>query len=350
MSGKTAMRPLRVAVLTFLSFSLTGWCNTAQAQDCKPLKRLASLPMKPISEGDAMLVPVIIEGTQRHLLFDTGGYMSQITGTVADELKMERRKSSIQLFDLSGNISSQYVIARQIQIDGMRASNVPLMIVSPDSKLGGGSEPYDGVLSSDLLFKYDIEADFDGGKLNYFSPDHCEGQVVYWPHGTVSVVPVKVFNSQIAVTVELDGRKISAIIDTGSPHSIISLNTAKYRFGITPQSPGVEPGGSVNGDEALRSYRYRFSKLFLGDIAIDNPGIDLLPDKVNSKNGRDMQTEWRAKRVDENLTMPDMLIGMDVLKQFRIYMALKERKFYLTARSAPAKPAPAAPAAAEARP
>jgi hypothetical protein len=41
---------------------------------------------------------------------------------------------------------------------------------------------------------------------------------------------------------------------------------------------------------------------------------------------------------------PTMLIGMDVLKQLRVYIASKEKKLYVTAATAPA-PAQAAPPA-----
>jgi predicted aspartyl protease len=324
--------------------SCTAW--GVQAQDCAPLKMAASIQMKPIHGGTAMLVPIMIEGTQRHLLFDTGGYMSQITSVVADQLKLERRQSSLQLFDVSGNKSDQFVIAKQIEIGGMRASNLPFMVINPDSNLGKGDEPYDGILSSDFLFKYDIEVDYGSNKLNYFLPDHCEGKVIYWPHDAVGVVPVTVFDNQIKATVELDGKKIDAIVDTGAYRTTISMATAKYRFGLTPESPGVEREGAINGDETLQAYTYRFSKLSFGDIAAANIKITLLPDKVNSKNRPEFQTEWRAKRVDEDLKLTPMLIGMDLLKRLHIYMAFKERRLYVT----PLGPAQKAAAAGESRP
>lgn len=339
------------------SFSAMPWvgaiflasCMGAQAQDCG-LKMAASIQMKPIHDGRAMLIPIKIEGTERNLLFDTGGYMSQITAAVAEELKMEYRKSMLELYDVSGNKSDRYVIAKQIEIGGMRASNLPFMVINPDSGFGRGDEPIDGILSSDFLFKYDVEVDYGANKLNYFLPDHCEGKVIYWPHDAVGVVPVTIFNNQIKVTVEMDGKKIDAIIDTGATHTTISAATAKYRFGLTPESPGMKPGGIVNGDENLRVYDYRFSKLSFGDVAVANLTVGIMPDRVNSKNTPEYQTEWRARRVDEDLKLTPMLIGMDVLRHMHIYMAFKERRFYVTARSAPAKPAPATPAAAETRP
>jgi hypothetical protein len=45
---------------------------------------------------------------------------------------------------------------------------------------------------------------------------------------------------------------------------------------------------------------------------------------------------------------PTMLIGMDVMKQLRVYIASKEKKLYVTAATAPAGPAPAAAPAAPA--
>ncbi len=328
----------------------SGAACSAQAQDCGPLKRAASIQMKPIHDGRAMLVPITIEGTQRQLLLDTGGYMAQLTSRVVDELKLEPRKGYVKLYDVSGNMSDRYVIAKQVDIGGMRASNLPFMIIPPTSNLGEGEEPYDGIFSIDFLYKYDVELDYGTNTLNYFLPDHCDGRVIYWPHDVVGMVPVRIWDNKIRVTVELDGKKIDAIIDTGATRTTMSMETAKYRLGLTPESPGVEKGGIVNGDETLISYRYKFSRLSFGDIAVANLNVALLPDKVKSKERPEMQTEWRAKRVDEDFKLTPMMIGMDVLRHLHIYMAFKEGRFYVTPADAAQKAPSAPPATAKTAP
>jgi hypothetical protein len=48
------------------------------------------------------------------------------------------------------------------------------------------------------------------------------------------------------VTVEINGRKMSAMIDTGSSVSVISPQAAA-RAGVTPRSPCMEEGGYFAG-------------------------------------------------------------------------------------------------------
>ena len=38
---------------------------------------------------------------------------------------------------------------------------------------------------------YDLDLDYAGGKVSYFTPDHCDGHVVYWTTSPASVVPFR---------------------------------------------------------------------------------------------------------------------------------------------------------------
>ncbi len=331
-----------------LAFGACALALPAHAEDCGPLKLAAAIQMKQIYDGYGNLVPVKIEGTPRMLLLDTGGYMSQLTTAVADELKLESRKSMVQLYDIAGNISERFVISKDFEIGGMHASGLPFMVISPNSNFGKGDQAFDGILAGDFMLKYDVELDFAAAKLNYFLTDHCEGRVIYWPHDAVGVVPVSVFDNQIRATVELDGKSIRAVIDTGATNSTMSMPLAKRLFGLTPESPGVTQGGIVNGDPTLRSYRYKFSKLSFGDISVANLNMSLLPDVVNRYGDNSQQTEFRSKRNNDDIHLSDMLIGMDVLRHLHIYMAFREHRFYVTPAAA-ASPAPAPATAAPAQ-
>ena len=43
-----------------------------------------------------------------------------------------------------------------------------------------------------------------------------------------------------------------------------------------------------------------------------------------------LQTGSLIKRVSDDVTLPEVIVGMDVLRKLHMYMAFKERRLYLT--------------------
>ncbi|HWU55283.1 MAG TPA: aspartyl protease family protein [Rhizomicrobium sp.] len=292
------------------------------AEECGPLKLFTSAKL--VSTGNSRLVPVTINGASKALLLDTGGYMSQLSRESADELKMPRHDSALQLADASGNVSRSYVIADTLTLGTLTAQKQPLMI-SP------GWLSADGILSSDLLLRYDVEMDFPGGKLNYFSPDHCKGKVVYWKADTVAAVPITIKDrSRLIVPVKLDGREFKAIIDTGASRTTITLPVAKRVFDLAPNSPGMKPLGNINGDPKLASFAYTFKTLSFEGITVNNPTVAIMPDRVAMAD-TSQQTGNRALTNGEFYkSSEEVILGMDVLRHLRMYMAFKESVLYIS--------------------
>ena len=210
------------------------------AEDCKPLQMATTTKL--IGMSNRKYVPVAINGVPKLLLLDTGGFMSQLSRDSVDELKLTTHDGYIQLADASGNVSRKYVITDTLKLGTLTAQKQPMM-VSP------GNLEADGILSSDLLLRYDVEMDFAGNKLNYFLPDHCEGKVIYWHPDSVAAVPITVVDkSRLMVPVTLDGRKFNAIRRAckGDPENpVTSAELAvKARMHLV--------GGGMPGDEADR--------------------------------------------------------------------------------------------------
>ncbi len=123
-----------------------------------------------------MLVPVKIDGSDRKLLLDTGGLVSQISRATADALNLPQHHSPRRLFDLAGNTSDAQATLGRLTLGGNSQSEIS-MRVAPNPNLGT-SLPYDGLLATDLFSDSDIDMDFGARRLTEFSPDHCDGQVI----------------------------------------------------------------------------------------------------------------------------------------------------------------------------
>lgn len=304
----------------------------ASAQECGPLQLVTEVKMLTSRNITRPMVPVAINGSPKLFLLDTGGYLSQLSQDAVKELQMEKRDSALRLYDVSGNESRNFVIAESLKLGALTAQRHPLM-VSP-----GQTDLLDGIVATDLMLRYDVDIDFRANSLKYFSPDHCPGKVVYWAPPAVAAVPITFKDKfHIMVSVKLDGRDFNALLDTGATSTTMSLDVAKREFGLLPESPGVTKGGIVNGDAKLATYRYQFKTLSFDGIDVNNLRVSLMPDRMNS-GSREMQTESRARSVMADFKLPELILGMDVLRHLHVYMAFKEKKLYVSAGSEPPKP------------
>src|SRR5262249_42538222 len=117
---------------------------------------------------------------------------------------------------------------------------------------------HDGLLGPDIMHQYDIEFDFAGGKFNMFLPLHCPGNVVYWTRTAYATVPIKIGAGwHMTVTVTLDGKSVDAVIDSGSPRSMLTMEAANDLFGLDEKSPGVVSLGDLHQNHTSGMTTYR---------------------------------------------------------------------------------------------
>jgi hypothetical protein len=149
----------------------------------------------------------------------------------------------------------------------------------------------------------------------------------------------------------LDGHEFRTGLDTGASFSVLNMEDAQDAFGLTPQSPGIEPGEKLNNDPLLDNYFYSFKNLALEGVTVSNPRIQLLPDLVKAHLNRSHYMEARLAAFDdgEPQGLPALVIGYSILRRLHVYIAYKEQKLYITPVTAPATnaapPAPTADAA-----
>lgn len=307
----------------------------AHAAECGPLKLVNTVPLT--IKGRRVLLPVKINDTELTFLLDTGGAATQISAPAAQALHLPVTESGIKMLDLYGHASTQAVRVESFTLGRLRDQGTYMPIwPSPDL---GVREGFAGLLAADYMGRYDIEFDFASGKMNYFSEDHCEGKVIYWPAAAVAVVPM-VFREDhhLRIPVVLNGHTFTAIIDTGAPGSTITASEARRVFNIEGPSPGdpVAPG------DGPQPFEHTFDSLSFEGVTIGNPHMRVIPDLIGSKDpNNSFVTGSRTRRVDDGETQrPPILIGMNLLSKLHLYVAFGEGKIYVT----PATPPPMAPA------
>ena len=302
-----------IGVTSALILQMAG-AQAADATSCKPLQLINSIKMKTSADRSRYYVPVSINGTPKTLVLDTGGGMTQLTEGVVRELKLEEVSSALTARDLAGHVSSKAVRVGTFDLGNQRGENLefhvaPMPILTDDAV---------GLLSSDLFLQYDIDLDFGAERLNYFSQDHCEGRVTYWPERPLAVVPVDLRDGHLNLDVTLDGKAFHAVLDTGAPITTTAVADAIVAFDLKRGSPELPVIGQDKDDPYLKIYSHNFERLSFGDITVIHPQINLISSKYQTF-GFNLDPQLRK-----------IIIGMNVLKQLHLYIAYGEKKLYIT--------------------
>ena len=333
-----------------LTLAILVQAGAVSADDCGPLKQAASVDMTMTPDG-RILVPVMINGTPQQMLLSTAGGITSLTSAAVNTLGLRAiDASNVKQLDSAGNASQSYVQVDSFTIGAIQAKNIQFM-VTPNPNAGNNGS-FVGLLAADLMSRYDVELDFAARKLNFFLQDHCPGHVLYWNPSAVAEVPVMLHvptpnntrtgfrpyverSIHIWVPVTLDGKPFRAAINTATRNSSLSAKIAKFGFGVTADSPGSTPLGSVDGNPDHKAFGHVFSSLTFDGVTVTNPHVVVIPDLLGSKDpDNGYQTDSHIKREDDGYGA-EITVGMDVLKKLRIYIAFGERKLYISPASMP---------------
>lgn len=298
------MRKASLIAISLAAALFASGAAQADGEKCS-LGRYATLPIT-IDDAGGVTVPMKVEDQEQNMLIDTGGVSSMLSDAAAARLNLEPQMIwGVSFTMLGGRKLDHYVVARSMEIAGARVRDRRFVLL-PNDLLPPG---VDGILGPDILQVFDVDFDFAAGKVGLFSRDHCEGKVVYWTHDPHAQIPFKLDDDRhIKINVQLDGKEVPAILDTGAYRSLLSLETAEDIFGI---------------DEATlkkNNNHYPFKTLTLQGVTVNNPDIILVPDDKSKIMGGYRQ--------------PKLILSMGILRQLHLFIAYKEHNIYVTAATA----------------
>ena len=343
----TPAKKMRLALLPVL---LWVACPVGDASAACSLQLLNTVPME--VSNDVMTVQADVNGKTRSFQFGTAAIANQMTDAAARTLGLSlasnngapgvtgatgaamqvggiagtsnvANPSALEIYDSRGTAYTSVVTVADFTMQAMQNKNVDFHI-TPFSSPG-----VDGVFNIDLLRRYDIDLNFAARSFNIFSQDHCRGQVLYWRAPGVAVLPFLTRDNRIVARVMLEGKELTAVIDTASPISALRFDAAARLFGITPDAPALTLVGEHHADSRQDLYAYNFKTLSFGTVAVGNPHLVLTRGNLVRGADPNAQTGSRVKN-DADQVQPDMIIGIDLLKLTHLYVALGERILYVT--------------------
>jgi Aspartyl protease len=139
------------------------------------------------------------------------------------------------------------------------------------------------------------------------------------------------------------------VMDTGSQYTVMNMEVADKLFGLAPSSPGMASLTASNGDKSVTLYRHLFDKLTFEGVEVSNLQVYLLPNQVAVHDrprslfllGPPIHSPTSSARLypapgpltdpeSDTVSVPDVIIGMDVLRHLHVYFAAKEKRLYIT--------------------
>ncbi len=252
-----------------------------------------------VFDQGSLMVPVKLEGIRARMLIDTGSERTTMDPFVAGLLKLPDNPTHLTRLTGVGGATEvrRDVVLPELSIGEATFNAVSLAPVdSPPIK----GPPISGLLGSDLLLPLDLDFDFIGGTLALYAPGGCGGEPVMWSQPAMRV-PLERSGRLAIVRAVLDNTEISAVIDTGANGSIVLAEGAD-RLGLRPGSLAGDPSttGHGVGGKPVAIHRHRFQSFRVGELAINAPILSVS---------------------DSRLPGIDMLIGLDILRQQRMWLS-----------------------------
>jgi len=287
--------------------------------------RLAEWPVR--SAHNALIVDGAINGKHVGIMLDTGAGTTMILRSAAVQFGLARQPAGgYRAFGVGGETDVEVATVDEFTI-GEATRKGWQMYVAGEHDLGGDVGV---ILGDDFFHKVDLEFDLAHSAVRLYQPKDCDGvSLAYWSKqgaSEVDIAPVDETRPQIVVPVQVNGRKVKALLDSGASNSVLDKWEAS-QAGVTPDTPGVVPFGSGGGlgpktvdvwlgpiraftigDEMIRDTTLQFADLYKQATYL--PGGSRIP-----------------RKVDE---LQPMLLGADFLRSHRVLIAHSQRKMYFT--------------------
>lgn len=262
------------------ALALPGIAAAAQAAAKCEAGQVAQFPVTMV--GLRPQVHAKINGKDAIFTADSGAWFSLISPGSAAEfgLKLRPLPEGFYLIGIGGSFVPKLTVVDNFIVAGVPVPRVEFLV-------GGSESGAVGLLGQNFLAIEDTEFDLANGVIKLMRSRNCGNtNMAYWapPTASYSMVQTEALPADrrhIIAPVYVNGVKLRALFDTGSPMSFVSLRAAA-RFGLKPGAAGVMPAGSSGGlgratvstwigpvasvkigDEEIRNTRLRFG----GDIA-----------------------------------------------------------------------------------
>jgi predicted aspartyl protease len=259
---------------------------------------------------NAPLVTLSANGVPVTLLLDTGAEWTILTPAAAKRVGAEtpRIEFQRQIRGIGGSLGTREVELRSFTA-GETAIPWRRVRVAQVNTPGVFSGPLDGVLGADTLSSFDVDLDLPHHRLVFYTKQTCPGATPVWSQPFTTLAVGRSPSNHLFFPVMLDGRRISALIDTGAQVSVLSTRGA-LAVGVTEAALARDRATVTLGATAERvnSRMHRFSRLEVGGETLHGPEFVV---------------------ADFRLSDADVVLGIDFLSSRRLWLSYGSQQIFL---------------------
>jgi predicted aspartyl protease len=289
--------------------------SAAWAADACRMHQVAELPVT-LVRGKAT-VPVKINGHAAPFALDTGAaFTGVINADWAQRLGVKPRfRLGYRTKGMGGDQDLLDAETDTVTLGEMEFHHLAFVVAK-----GSSDDSLAGVVGASFLAGVDVEYDFAHGAVRLFRSEHCGDMIpAYWAKpeqlNTLDLLGSDSHDHGIVTDVWVNGQRMRALWDTGTPRSVLDLKAAA-RAGVTPKSEGATPGGKAGGfgPDRFDTWIAPFDSFALG---------------------REQISHTRLRMVDHEIGGGDMLLGLDFFLSHRIFVSQSQHKVYFTYNGGP---------------
>jgi len=272
---------------------------------------VAKLPIEYSDASHRAIVTGTVNNKPARMIVDTGIYETFLSREGAERLGLPLDTTGKALSGMGGTSVIYATRVDDFSVGIAHSGRTAVKVIGNSAKLGG-----DAVVGTDFLLQTDMELSLADKYLQFFRASGCGDTVLaYWDSNAMEIP----FSGKDGptntpyVTVELNGVKLKAILDTGAPHSSVSRHGAELA-GIRIGDPGVRQGGKTGGigDEWVDTWFATFDSFSIGPESMKRVELVVHDD---SSRGR----------------LPnDVILGVDFLRAHRILFAMSQDRLYMS--------------------
>ncbi|MBV8120339.1 MAG: aspartyl protease family protein [Alphaproteobacteria bacterium] len=296
-------------VLFLVGLASIAGAQAGRAGDCEPTRRAE---FSVTSMGSVPVVTVGINGAKAEFLFDTGAERTIISTAAAKRLRVDAHyEYARQMRSLGGPVSGGDARLRSFDLGGLALGGFRILVgaVSLPSIQG---RPIDGLLGADFLGDYEVDLDLAHRRIILFAAPPCPITAPAWNRPYSTIHANRSLHDRLFFPVQLDGHRLTALIDTGAQLSTLDAESAAA-LGVTGAELARDPVTTLLGAaaEAVNSRAHRFSEL-----------------QIDGESLRD-QTIVVARL---GLQDADLVLGADFLHWQRVWLSYASHQIFIERR------------------
>ncbi len=276
--------------------------------------RVGTFPLEP--NPTRALVKGEVNGQPVVFIVDTGAWISSMPYPDAKRLKVKFQSSNSMTSEGIGGRVATGEVRFHLKLGNTDLPNEAMTVLG----MGRLDNNAVGLIGLDLLAQHDLELDLPENKIRLVQADNCAVPgLVYWnkPYSQTPLESDGSVRPQILLNVKLNGHRIPALLDSGSPQSVVTLDAARAAGVIVEKAQLADDIGGIGGGRITARLAH-FDTFTIGDETIKNTTLVV-------------SEMWKYNKVEEigthlgseyhSLNQPRMLLGADFLRAHRVMIA-----------------------------